>query len=76
VKIVGCSVNANAVVIFVLSLQTGSGTKGKVEKIEKLSNILKESCYYWNSSMLDDRMSKHLVVSLIYTTLGRLSITN
>jgi hypothetical protein len=35
-------------------MKFGSGTKGKVEKIEKFSNILKESCYYWNSSMLDD----------------------
>jgi len=31
----------------------GSGTKGKIEKIEKLSNILKERCYYLNSSMLE-----------------------
>jgi len=29
-----------------------SETKEKVEKIEKLSNILKESCYYLNVSIL------------------------
>jgi len=31
----------------------GSGTKGKVEKIEKHSNILKEKLYYLNDSMLE-----------------------
>ncbi|AES59876.1 hypothetical protein MTR_1g031260 [Medicago truncatula] len=55
----------------------GSGTKGKVDKIEKHSNILKEKLYYLNDSMLDSlNVPKHLVVSLIYTTLGRVYITN
>jgi len=32
---------------------SGSETKRKVEKIEKLSNILKEKYYYLNASMLE-----------------------
>jgi len=32
--------------------KSGSGTKGKVEKIEKISNILKERYYYMNALML------------------------
>jgi hypothetical protein len=38
--------NGSTNVIFYTLAPGGSGTKGKVEKIEKLSNILKESCYY------------------------------
>jgi len=34
-------------------IDPSSGTKGKVEKIEKLSNILKERYYYLNASMLE-----------------------
>ena len=35
------------------SKYNGSGTNGKVEKIEKHSNILKEKLYYLNDSMLE-----------------------
>jgi len=34
-------------------MKSGSGTKGKVDKIEKLSNILKEGYYFLNDSMLE-----------------------
>jgi hypothetical protein len=55
----------------------GSRTKGNVEKIETLSKILKERYYYLNDPILQCMsIPKHLVVSLIYSTLGRLYITN
>lgn len=34
-------------------IYSGSRTKGKIEKIEKLSNVIKEIYYYLNSSMIE-----------------------
>ena len=53
-----------------LAQTKGIGRKKK----KKISNILKESCYYLNVSILEFLNAKHLVMRPIYTTLVRLHI--
>jgi len=53
----------------------GLETKREVEKMKKLYNILKEICYYLHVSTLEFlNMPKHMIMSLIYTTLVRLHV--